>query len=297
VRAVLGFWALGAGVVCLSRGLARRRGAPPAAPRWLVRAPGFGAAAAAGALLTVLLQSSSLVVIGLMTLADAGSLPIGTAWAAVAGANVGTALVPELLAWRPPAAAYVLAAAGALALALGPRTRRAAWVVAGALGLYLGLELLGGASRGVVPAVWPTGGWAAYGAGVVSTAALFSSAVTVAVAARLARDGTIPLAAALAFVLGANVGTTADVVAASLACRRRGRLVAGWHLACNGIASLVCLPWVGALAGWAGRAGLPAGPAVGHFHLAFNLAMALAALPAAAAGARRAEAWAPPRAR
>ena len=290
LRAALGLLALAAGVALLS-GALRPRG------RWALRGPlraggasATLAAAAAGALATLAVQSSSLVIIGLLAAADAETLPLPAVFAAVVGANVGTAMVPQLLSWQPPLALVGLLALPVAALWLWPRAARLGRALAGALSIYAGLDLIASAVQAAAPGILTAVGvhapLAAYAAGAASTAVLFSSTLTVGTAERLAQAGVVPLAAALAFVLGANVGTTADVLVAAGPCRGRGRMTALFHLLFNLLGSLAALPLVALAARLLDAAAVPPAAAVAHFHAAFNAAAALVALPLAGPLAR-----------
>ncbi len=291
LRAALGLLALAAGVALLS-GALRPRGRSALRGRLrAIGASGTLAAAAVGAMATLAVQSSSLVIIGLLAAADAEALPLPAVFAAVVGANVGTAIVPQLLSWQPPLALVGLLALPAVALWLWPRAARLGRALAGALSIYAGLDLIASAVQaaaapGILAGVGAHAPLAAYAAGAVSTAVLFSSALTVGTAERLAQAGVVPLAAALAFVLGANVGTTADVLVAAGPCRRRGRMTALFHLLFNLLGSVAALPLVAVAARLLDAAAMPPGAAVAHFHAAFNAAAALVALPLAGPLAR-----------
>ena len=279
--AALGLLALVAGVAMLAGALrpARGSGLPPA---WMRRAGNPLAAALAAAAATVAVQSSSLVIIGLLAAADAEALPLAGAWGGVLGANVGSALLPHLLLWQPPLTVIAVLAFPAAALWMQARTRRFGRGLAGALSVYAGLELVATAARGLVPPTAFTalaGGGGAYALGAAATALLFSSTLTIGVAQRLAQAGLVPLASALAFTLGANVGTTADVLVAAVPCGIRGRRTALFHLTVNLLGSAVALPLVPAAAAWLQRTQVPPVAAVAHFHAAFNLIAALLALP------------------
>jgi phosphate:Na+ symporter len=295
LRASLGIVALLVGVLWLAGALRPRH--PPALAAALGRAGTAGtlAAAVAGGIATVAVQSSSLVIVGLLAVADAEAVPLASVWAAVLGANVGTALVPQLLVWQPPLGLAVAAAAPAVALWCWPRTARVGRALTGAVAVYTGLELVAGAARQAAPAglllaLTAAGPLTAYAAGVLSTAVLLSSTLTVGMAQRFVAAGLLPLPAGLAFVLGANVGTTADVLLAAGGCRRRGRATAAFHALFNLVASAVCLPLVARAARLLTDFGVPGATAVAHFHAVFNIGAALVALPFVAPLAQRAAA-------
>lgn len=274
------------GTLLLGRSL-RRGTAWGALPRSLL------GAMAAGALAAAVLQSASACAIGLVAASDAG-LELALAWAALLGADIGGTALPHIVGWRVPGAVLALVAAtGGAALAV-PRLRRAgALALAGAL-LLGGFHLLSAAGGGLdlAPAVLRGARgplWAAL-AGVVSTAVLFSSGFTIGVAQGLVAGGGLPLAGGLAFVAGANLGTTSDVLAASLATGWRGRATAAVQLGCKLLLAAGGLLCAGAAARRWAAWGLPPVHALAHWHTLLNVVAALGLLPCLRPLARWAEA-------
>ena len=235
---------------------------------------GLGAAAAVG--------SSSLTVLGLAAAADAGAIPPTTAWAAVAGANVGATVLPHALTLHPPLWAVCLTAAAAVGACAVPRARTGGAAALALLAMSQGMHWLAAGVGGLAPAVLVAraargGGPVAFGLGVALTATLFSSQIAIGVLQSLAQGGAVSLRAGIAFVCGANIGTTADVLLASLGCRRRGRATALFHLGFNLCAAGLGLALLGPLARWLAPA--PPAAALARAHSALNLTVALAVGP------------------
>ena len=290
-RLVVGLCGLAAGLALLARSL-RRWGT--------VRGRGEGAgtslplAALGGLAATVVVQSSSLCVVGLVAAADSGAIGLAQAWAAVGGANVGTTLMAHFTGWRAPWALLALAGVVALVLAV-PRTSRAfGGALAGATLLLAALRLLDAAlASGPLPGATVLAGltgapWPAFLAGALLTAVWMSSGFSLAVIQSLARTGGVPLTAAIAFVCGANVGTTADVLLASFGTGARGRATAAFHLVFNLTCAGLGMTLLGPLASFAG--GGPPGPALARIHSGLNLLTVLVWLPAVGPAARWLEA-------
>jgi phosphate:Na+ symporter len=278
--AAAGLAGLALGLALLSRALAAAgrplRGWPRGLPAPL--------AALAGAAAAVALQSSSLCVAALVAAADSGALGLGDAWAAIAGANVGTTALPQLLAWELP---WPLAAAAGVAGLVCLRTGRLRRLGLGLLGagvLLLGFRCLqaavaaGGLAAAERALQLGRGGvLAPFLAGLTLTAVLFSSHFTIGLAQGLVGSAAWPLSAGIRFVCGANVGTTADVLVASLGTGARGRAAATFHLAFNAV--LAAWGLVVAEPAAAHLAALPPARALAHAHTFLNLATAVAVLP------------------
>lgn len=277
----------------LSAGLgAAAGGRLAAALRWAGR--GRLRALLAGATVTAAVQSSSLTTIFLVSCVDAGLLSVEEAAPLVMGANVGTTVTAHLLATAAglpalPVAGAALVASGVATVALRRRAPvpAAGRALTGAGLLLLALEALG---RGLAPlagAPWFAGLLEAVGerpllgvlAGVVLTAAVLSSGITVGLLQQLAASGLISLRGALPVLFGDDIGTTADTLLAGLAGGRQARAAALVHLLFNLAQTalfLPAVPWVAAR-----LSALPAGPArqIAVAHSLFNAATALLLLP------------------
>jgi phosphate:Na+ symporter len=247
-----------------------------------------GAALLAGLLVTALIQSSSVSTIAIVGLVHAGALDLDAAAAAIVGANVGTTLPVQLLAFRPGAAFWLALAAVVLVLgAAGGRLRT--WARLGlAFGcLMAGLTAIGAALAPLAGRPWfgativllAQRAWLGLGAGVLLSTVVLSSGVTMGVLQRLADQGVLPLAAALPVVFGSNVGTTTDTLLASLGAGRPARRAALFHVLFNVVGALgfmlargPCADLLTALGGTPARQ-------VANAHLLFNLVSAAVLFP------------------
>ncbi|MBE3591041.1 MAG: Na/Pi cotransporter family protein [Firmicutes bacterium] len=242
----------------------------------------------AGAAVTAAVQSSSVVTILLVGLADAGLLDLSAAACLVLGANVGTTLTAHLLAFGPgPAAGWLLLAAG-LPLARRPRHRGAGRAAAGMGMVILGLHAMEGALAPLgrrpafAAALAGVAGSPLLGlaAGALMTTLVLSSAVTIGVLQKLVAQGLLSLRAALPVLYGDNVGTTTDTLLASLAAGSAGRRLAVFHLLFNMAGALLFLaltPWV---AGWVAALSSSPERQVALAHTLFNAVNAVLWLPA-----------------
>jgi len=82
----------------------------------------------------------------------------------------------------------------------------------------------------------------------VFTAIVQSSASTIGIVIALASQGLISLEAGIALVLGANVGTCATAILASIGTPREGKQVALSHIIINLIGVAICFPFIHELA-------------------------------------------------
>lgn len=112
-------------------------------------------------------------------------------------------------------------------------------------------------------------------AGILLTAVLQSSAVTIALTMILCQGGWLPFEAGAAMVLGENIGTTATAVLAATTLNTSARRAALSHTAINLFGALWCaplLPWIApGILGLFARLGASAPLMLAFFDTAFNL--------------------------
>jgi phosphate:Na+ symporter len=244
------------------------------------------AAFAAGLGLTALLQSSTAT--GLMTssFAAEGMVGLVPALAIMLGANVGTTLIVQLLSFNITAFAPILFFAGLIAFRIGSggRLKDVGRVAIGLglmlLALHILLDILAPAEN--VPAVRELLG-AITGDPVISvligatvTWAAHSSVATVLLVMSLVYSQFLSPAAALALVLGANVGSAVNPVFEGV--RRNDlasyRLPVG-NLLNRLIGVAVFLPFLPSIADMLQRLEPNAAKMTAAFHVAFNVTLAV----------------------
>ncbi|WP_135466872.1 Na/Pi cotransporter family protein [Crenalkalicoccus roseus] len=247
---------------------------------------------------TAALQSSTATALMVTSFAAAGAVALVPALAAMLGANLGTALIVQLLSFEPHALAPALVLAGVVAFHRGSRSRtRDLGRVAIGLGLMLiALRLLSVTMAPVETSPTLRAVLAALAdhplpnlllaAGIAWAA--HSSIAGVLFVASLAGAGAVGPQAALAMVLGANLGSAINpLLAAGGDARDRARLRLPVGNLLNrllgALLALALLPQAAAL-----LHALDPVPArlVANAHLAFNLATGLLALPLLPALAR-----------
>jgi phosphate:Na+ symporter len=251
-----------------------------------------------GAAATAVLDSSSVTIIMVVALVDAGLLTFVQSLGVILGANIGTTVSSQLIALDVARYAPV---ALALGLALGLVGRRAAWRRLAPVGTALfglGLVFFGLSQMGdAVEPLKASGRFATWmarlerplvgaAAGALTTLVIQSSSATLGIAITLAGQGLLSLPAGVAVMLGAEVGTCADTLLAAIG-RSREALRAGlFHLLFNVATVVVGLALVGPLAALARALGGDAARQIANAHVAFNVAGVLAALAVLGPAAR-----------
>jgi phosphate:Na+ symporter len=198
---------------------------------------------AVGALVTAVIQSSSATTVMVVGFVNAGLLQLQQAIGVVIGANVGTTITGQLIAFKIDKYSLPIIAVGFAIMMLSKRNRTRRWgeAVLGFGLLFLGLSImkdtlapLGGS--GMVRNFFvrfseqPILGVLA---GMTATMLIQSSSATVGLTMALAATGLIDLRGAICLVLGENIGTTITAQIASIGTNRAARRAAWAHTMFN----------------------------------------------------------------
>jgi phosphate:Na+ symporter len=179
-----------------------------------------------GAVATTLLESSSVTIIMVIAMVSAGVMTFVQSLGVVLGSNIGTAVGAQIISLNIELYVPLLMFAGMLILFLG-KTKRQKTIGIILLGfglMFYGLEAIDEAMkpfREYEPFIsWMErlGSNPLLGAlvGAIFTIIIQSSSATVAIVITLASSGLIALPAGIAIMLGAEVGTCADTLLATI---------------------------------------------------------------------------------
>jgi phosphate:Na+ symporter len=213
-----------------------------------------------GAFVTALIQSSSVTTVILVGFISAGLMSMSQSVAVIMGANIGTTITAQILAFDVMRLALPIIAVG---FGIASLSKRNEWrqVGLGILGLgmvFFGMSIMSEALsplRSYPPFVefmlGMTAPWLAVAAGAAFTALVQSSSATTGILIVMASQNLIALEPAIAIALGANVGTC---VTAGLACIGKPReavRAAVVHTLFNVIGVLIWIALIPQLAEWA----------------------------------------------
>ena len=200
-----------------------------------------------GALVTAVIQSSSATTVMLVSFVDAGLLTLVQAVGVILGANIGTTITAQLIAFKITAYALPAIAAGVLLKFFIGRRK---WIYLGDVLLGFGLIFFGLATMkaGFAPLkeseafiVFFTrfssdtlsGILLCILTGTILTMILQSSSATIGVTMAFAMQGLLNFEASVALILGENVGTTITAQLASLGASVNARRTANAHTLFN----------------------------------------------------------------
>ena len=204
-----------------------------------------------GGIVTALLHSSSAVSCSVCAMVAGGSMELAAAYAVLVGSNVGTCLTPILtaLGLKAGGLSLLFPILGITAVFLKGRFPKAAPPVAGFCLLMWGMNIMTD-SPALFEALAANALWqrlmakplGAFAVGLVSTALLQSSTLTMGLLQVYALSSPVSVGVALPFVLGQNIGTTATALIATLGAERVARQTALYHVRFNVLGALWALP-------------------------------------------------------
>lgn len=257
-----------------------------------------------GVVVTTLLDSSSAVIIMTIALVNAQALTFRQATGLVLGANIGTTFSSQLIAFDIGEWAGVPMAVGLLLMVATKREALKHWgqVLLGFGMLFLGLYLMEEAVQPLkkLPdvVVWMRGladpiRGALTGAGV--TVLLQSSSATVGMAVVLAGQGLLTLPAGIALMMGAELGTCADTLIASVGRTRAALRTGLFHLLFNLFSIILGLALIGPFTKLVLllSEAAPAARQLANAHVLFNVLGVLLVLPVVTLIADALERWLP----
>jgi len=246
------------------------------------------AAVAAGAGVTMLLQSSTATAMMVTSFAARGAVDLVPALAVMLGANVGTALIVKALSFDVSWISPLLLLVGYVAFKCSSKGR---YHDLGRVAIGLGLMLL--ALHLLVQTIQPVGATPVLGqilASLISdpildvllaaglTFAAHSSVAVMLLLVSLCSGNVLTPTAALAMVLGANLGGALPPVFETSGANPANRRVPVGNLLFRAIGCAIALPFVRPLAEALWRYVPDPAAAITSFHLAFNVVLAAACI-------------------
>jgi phosphate:Na+ symporter len=227
-------------------------------------------AAITGAIVTAVVGSSSVTTVLVVGFVSAGVMTLTQSIGVIMGANIGTTMVAQIIAFKVDQLALGLIALGFLVafVARRDRIRHLGSLIMGLGLVFFGMAVMSGAMaplRGFRPFMDLMASLhnpvAAIVVGALFTALIQASAATTGIVIVLASGGLIDLQTGIALALGANIGTCVTAGLAAIGKPVEGQRAAAVHILFNVIGVLLWVGLIGQLADLA-RAISPSYPAL-----------------------------------
>ena len=254
------------------------------------------AAVASGALVTSIIQSSSATTLMLIGFVSAGLLTFPQSLGVILGADIGTTVTVQLLAFKVQELSLLLVGVGFAMTFFARRglVKSLGQVVLGFGLIFLGMKVMNDGlapltenelTRQVLVAL-AGNQFLALLVGAVLSAGMASSAATIGLTLSLGHQGLLPLGAAIPVVLGANIGTCATALAASLRSSSDARRVAVAHIAFKVLGVALVFPFISPLTTVIAQTAGDVARQIANAHTFFNVAISALFLPFAPWAAR-----------
>jgi phosphate:Na+ symporter len=213
-----------------------------------------------GAIVTAVIQSSSVTTVLVVGFVSAGIMTLVQSVGVIFGANVGTTVTAQIVAFNTTALAYPLIAIGfAMTFVWKQGVARHYGAMFMGLGLiFYGMALMGSAmsplrthegfSELLQSLQNPVHGMLA---GAVFTALVQSSSATIGLSVVMATQGLLSLPAGIAILFGAKIGTGITAILASIGKPQDAKRAAAVHVLFNVLGAVIWLPFIAQLAGFA----------------------------------------------
>lgn len=210
-----------------------------------------------GAFVTAVIQSSSVTTVLVVGFITAGLMSLAQSIGIIMGANIGTTITAQIVAFKVTKYALLMIAIGFGMLFVGKK-ERLRQQGAGLMGLglvFFGMAVMGDAME-PLRSYQPFLDWMvrmetpAIGilAAALFTALIQSSSATTGIVIVLATQGFISLPAGIALAFGANIGTCVTALLAAIGKPREALRAAAVHVLFNVAGVVVWLPFINLLA-------------------------------------------------
>ena len=243
-----------------------------------------------GTIVTILLDSSSVVIIMTIALVNSRAMTFKQAMGVVMGANIGTTVSSQIFALNVGEYAALPILAGFLLMVIH---KNALYKSIGRVLLSFGLIFFGLFT--IEEAVQPLKNsnyfigwlqslentWKGMTTGAIVTIVVQSSSATVGMVIGLANQGVMSITAGIAVMLGAELGTCADTLVASIGRTRAAIRTGLFHLLFNVITiflGMILLPWFSEFVLYLSQ-GANAARTIANAHMLFNTLGVVVMLP------------------
>lgn len=239
----------------------------------------------AGTVITAVIQSSSVTTVLVVGFVSAGLLAFPKTLGIILGANIGTTITAQIIAFKITDTALLIIAAGYLisVVSRSAKLRHLGGIFLGLGLVFLGMKLMTDASmplRDYTPFIELMGQFSRpfWGIllGAVFTALVQSSSATTGVVIVMASQGLITLQAGIAIIIGANIGTCVTAMLAAINKPRAALKVALSHVTFKLIGAALWVAFIQQLAqGVSAITEADLGRQIAHAHSIFNISTAL----------------------
>ena len=243
-----------------------------------------------GAVVTMVIQSSSATTVMVVGFVNAGLMNLAQAAGVIMGANIGTTITAQLVAFKLDdiAPIFVFVGAAIVMMAKAQKRKEIGHIILGFGILFTGMGMMSDAMKPLAASPMfeqlviaiSDNMFIGVIAGAAITSILQSSSATTGILIALATAGAINIDAALPILFGCNIGTCITAMLASIGTNKTAHKAALIHLIFNVGGTIIFLPFLGII----GNIVTQMSPGdvqrqIANSHTVFNIANTLIMLP------------------
>lgn len=242
-----------------------------------------------GTFTTGVIQSSSMTMVTLIGLINAGAITPRQSVGVMLGAEIGTTITAQIVAFKIGTYYLPVIAIGFLVwmLARSQKWKNIGEIMLGFGILFLGMDIMSGGLKTIGNEPFMSQMLAEYSAtpslgvlfGALLTAVIQSSSAVTALVIAMGREGVISLPAAIAVILGANIGTTVTGVIASSTSSLSSKRLSVSQIIVNIAGVLLFVPFILPFSSLVAMTSTDLPRQIANAHTIFNVTVTLAMLP------------------
>lgn len=242
-----------------------------------------------GAFITAIIQSSSATTVMVVGFVNAGLMNLKQATGVIMGANIGTTITAQIIAFKLDEYALPSIALGFLLILVSKKKfyRHIGQVILGFGILFLGMGTMTGAMRPLrsnpefIALIDHYGNIPIWGiiVGIVMTAIVQSSSATIGILLALASQGLVTIDIALPILFGDNIGTTVTAFLSSIGASRNAKRTAIIHLTIKLIGTIFFMIMISPLKSFVTSTSTELPRQIANAHTIFNVGTTIILLP------------------
>lgn len=248
-----------------------------------------------GAIITMIVQSSSATTVMVVGFVNAGMMNLAQAVGVIMGSNIGTTVTAQIITFKIDEYAFLVVglAVGVWLFTSNRKVKQLAEAFIGFGILFLGMKFMGDSLKPLRELESFRNLLLSFGehqflgilAGFAITVAVQSSSASTGILLALAQQGLIPIASGLPILFGINIGTTITAVLSSIGANRTAKKAAAIHVMFNLVGTIVFIIFLQKPLYWAvtmidpGVDAYSVSRQVANAHTIFNIVNTIVMLP------------------
>lgn len=244
---------------------------------------------AIGTVVTAVIQSSSATTVMVVGFVNAGLMNLSQALGVIMGANIGTTMTAQLVAFKLDQIAPIFVFAGAAVVMFAKVKERIEIgnIILGFGILFTGMGAMTSALAPISSSPLFTQILLAVGdnwiigilTGLALTALLQSSSATTGILIALASSNAITINLAIPILFGCNIGTCVTAMLASIGTNKTAHKAALLHLIFNVVGTVIFIPFIGLLSEFVQTTSVDISRQIANAHTIFNITNTAILLP------------------